>query len=109
MKQRLKDIILILSLIIFIAISLVLIIILDSERYDKACSSTPSKIWIEEDLEMVFLTTQVHVLEIENEGDGVLIVKVRIYDEDEYRTYRCLYEIKRYRLSYYAWEFVRYV
>lgn len=109
MKQRLKNIILILSLLIFIAICLSLIIILDRERYDKACLSIPSKIWIEEDLEMVFLTTQVHVLEIENEGDGVLIVKVRICDEDEYRTYRCLYKVKRYELAYYTWEFVRYV
>lgn len=109
MKRRLKNVIFILSLIVLVAICIFLIVILDIKRYDEACSNPPSEVWIEEDLEMVFLTTQVHVLEIDDQSDGVLIVKVRIYDEGAYRIYRCLYEVKRYMLSYYAWEFVRYV
>lgn len=112
MRWRLKNVIFILLLIVLVAIFIFLIVMLvklDIKRYDEACSNPPSEVWIEEDLEMVFLTTQVNVLEIENQSDGVLIVKVRIYDEGAYRTYRCLYEVKRYELAYYTWELVRYV
>ena len=109
MRLRRKNVIFIFSVIALVVICLFLIVRLDRKRYDEVCSNPPSKIWIEEDLEMVFLTTQVHVLEIDDQSDGVLIVKVRIYDEGAYRIYHCLYEVKRYRLSYYTWEFVRYV
>lgn len=109
MRLRCKNVIFIFLVIVLVVICLFLIVRLDRKRYDEACSNPPSKVWIEEDLEIVFLTTQVNVLEIENHSDGVLIVKVRIYNEGAYRIYRCLYEVKRYRLSYYTWEFVRYV
>lgn len=109
MRYRTKNVIFIFLGIVLVIICLFLIVRLDRKRYDEACSNPPSEVWIEEDLEMVFLTTQVHVLEIDDQSDGVLIVKVRIYDEGAYRIYRCLYEVKRYRLSYYTWELVRYV
>ena len=109
MRLRRKNVIFIFSVIALAIICIFLIVMLDTKRYDEACSNPPSKVWIEEDLEIVFLTTQVNVLEIDNRSDGVLIVKVRIYDDGAYRIYRCLYEVKRYRLSYYAWKLVRYV
>lgn len=109
MSKRCKDIIIVCLLAILIMVCIFFIVKIDIKRYDETCANPPGKFWIEEDLEMVFLTTQVNVLEIDNQSDGVLIVKVRIYYEGAYRIYRCLYEVKRYRLSYYAWEFVRYV
>lgn len=112
MKRKTKNIIFIiyiLSMIVLSAISILLIVKLDNKRRDEAYSNPPGEGWLEEDLEEIFLTTQVNVLEIETHSDGHLIVKVCIYDEDAYRIYRCLYEVKRYQLAYYTWEFVRYV
>ena len=85
------------------------IVQLDKKRYDKICSNPPSEFWIEEDLEMVFLTTQVNVLETDDLGDGLLIVKVRIYDEGAYRIYRCLYKVERRYVADFFWKFERYV
>lgn len=85
-----------------------LLIKLDIERYDTACSNPPHRFWIEEDLEVVFLTTQVNILEIDNGGDGFLVVKVRIYNEGAYRTYRCLYKVKRRWIADFVWKFERY-
>ena len=99
-------------LIILTIVCLFFVVKLDIKRYDETCCKTPSKIWIEEDLEIVFLTTQVNVLEIDNQGDGLLIVEVLLYDEydeESYRTYHCLYKVKRRWIGYFVWEFERYV
>jgi len=109
MSKNAKNRIIALSLIAFAIACIFLIVKLDIKKYDEACSNPPHEFWIEEDLEMVFLTTQVNVLEIDNNGDGLLIVKVRLYDEGAYRTYRCLYKVKRRWIGDFAWEFERYV
>lgn len=101
--------IVILFLTILSATVVCFIVQLDKKRYDEACSNPPSKIWIEEDLEMVFLTTQVNVLEMDDQGDGLLIVKVRIYDEGAYRIYRCLYKVERRYIVDFVWKLERYV
>ena len=105
----------ILLLMVYIMIFISLIDIYDRRKYDEACSNPPGEMWIEEDLEAVFLTTQLTVLEIDDSGDGSLVVTVCIYDEyyDEYEekayhVYRCLYEVKKH-VGYYSWEFIRYV
>ena len=108
-KQKLGYVIFILSLIAFIGISIFLMVMLDIKRRDEAYLNPPDKVWLEEDLEEIFLTTQVNVIEIVDNGRGSLIVKVRIYDDGAYHIYRCLYEVKRYQLSYYTWELIRYV
>lgn len=112
MKRKTKNIIFIiyiLSMIVLSAISILLIVKLDNKRRDEAYSNPPDKAWLEEDLEEIFLTTQVNVLEIVENSTGSIIVKVRIYDDGAYRIYHCLYEVKRHELSYYVWELIRYV
>lgn len=95
------------SLIAMAIVCLCLLVGLDLVRYDKICSNPPNKLWLEEDLEMVFLTTQVNVLETDNLGDGNLIVKIRVYDEGAYHIYRCLYKVKRIWIGVFEWEFER--
>ena len=109
MSKTCKDRIIVLSLIALAIVCIFLIVKLDITRYDETCSNTPGEFWIEEDLEMVFLTTEVYVLEVDNLGDGLLIVKVRLYDEGVYRTYRCLYKVKRRWIGDFVWGFERYV
>lgn len=109
MSKRCKDIIIVCLLAILIMVCIFFIVKIDIKRYDETCANPPGKFWIEEDLEMVFLTTQVNVLEIDNHGDGLLIVKVRLYDEGAYRTYRCLYKVERKWIGDFIWEFERYV
>lgn len=108
-RQKLGYVIFILSLIALIGISIFWIVMLDIKRRDEAYLNPPDKVWLEEDLEEIFLTTQVNVLEIVENRAGSIIVKARIYDEGAYRIYHCLYEVKRYQLSYYTWELIRYV
>lgn len=111
-KKVLNTLKLVCLLFIVTIVCIFSIVKIDSKRYDETCCKTPSKIWIEEDLEIVFLTTQVNVIEVDNQGDGLLIVKVRLYDEydeEAYRTYRCLYKVKRRWIGYFVWEFERYV
>lgn len=107
MSKKCKNRIITLSLIAFAIICIFFIVKIDIKRYDETCANPPGKFWIEEDLEMVFLTTQVNVLEIDNNGDGLLIVKVRLYDEGAYRTYRCLYKVERRFIADFVWEFER--
>lgn len=108
-SDKVKEITILCLLVILTIVCIFFVVKIDIKRYDKTCCNPPSKIWIEEDLEIVFLTTQVNVVEIDNQGDGLLIVKVRLYDEEEYRTYRCLYKVKRRWIGYFVWEFERYV
>ena len=108
MSKTCKNRIIVLSLIAFAMVCVFLISKLDIKRYGETCSNPPSEFWIEEDLEMVFLTTQVNVLEMDD-YDGDLIVKIRLYDEGAYRTYRCLYKVKRIWIGVFEWKFERYV
>lgn len=109
MSKKQKNRIINLLLIALVIVGIFLIVKLDIKRYDETCSNPPGEFWIEEDLEIVFLTTQVNVFEIDNHGDGLLIVKVRLYDEGAYRTYRCLYKVERKWIGDFVWEFERYV
>ena len=109
MSKKCKNRIITLSLIAFAIICIFLIVKLDIKRYEESCSNPPGEFWIEEDLEIIFLTTQLNVLEIDNQGDGLLIVKVRIYDEGAYRIYRCLYKVERRWIGDFVWKMERYV
>lgn len=109
MSEKCKIKIIALLLILFTIVCFFLKGKIENKRYDEACSNPPSKIWIEEDLEIVFLTTQVNVLEMDDQGNGLLIVKVRIYDEGAYRIYRCLYKVERRYVADFFWKFERYV
>jgi hypothetical protein len=109
MSKKYKDIIIDCLLTILIIVGIFFIVKIDIKRYDETCCNTPGEFWIEEDLEMVFLTTQVNVIEIDDLGDGLLIVKVLVYDEESYCTYRCLYKVKRKWIGVFVWEFERYV
>lgn len=109
MNEKFKNGILYLSLIAILTVFLFLIIIFDIKKYDETCSNPPNEFWIEEDLEMVFLTTGVHILDIDNLGDGLLVVEVEVYYEEGYRTYRCLYKVERRWIGDFIWEMDRYV
>lgn len=109
MNKKFKNGIMTLSLIAILTVFLFLIIIFDNKKYDETCSNPPNEFWIEEELEMVFLTTDIYVLDIDNLGDGLLVVKVEIYDEGAERIYRCLYKVKRRWIGDFIWEMDRYV
>lgn len=110
MSKELKHTITVFSVFILIMACVFFIVKVDIKRYAETCANPPSEFWIEEDLEMVFLTTQLYVMDIDNQGDGLLIVKVKLYDEGTYHTYRCLYKVKRKRpCGNFVWEFERYV
>ena len=109
MSEKFKIRILYLLLIAILTVFLFLIIKFDIKKYDETCSNPPNEFWIEEDLEMVFLTTELYVIDIDNQGDGLLFVKVKLYEEEEEYTYRCLYKVKRRWIGDFIWEMDRYV
>lgn len=81
----------------------------DNKEYKKICSTPPHSFWLEEDLEIIFLTTQVNVLDIDNHGDGNMILKISVYHEGGYRIYHCLYVVERIWIATFKWKFERYV
>ena len=95
-------------LVVLAIASIIIIAYVDKETYGETCSSPPSEFWIQEDLEFIFLTTELSVLEMDD-YDGDLIVKICIYEEGAYRIYRCLYQVKRIWIGAFEWKFERYV
>ena len=109
MSEKFKNRIMTLSLIAILMVFLFLIIIFDIKKYDETYSNPPDEFWIEEDLEMVFLTTELYVIDIDNLGDGRLVVKVKLYDEEGETIHRCLYKIERRWIGDFIWEMDRYI
>lgn len=73
------------------------------DNRNKTIDNLPSKNWIEEDLEVYFLSTDVYVLD-EPEQDCAEFT-VLCYAEGNY--YRALYRVKQGYLYQFYWEFVR--
>lgn len=79
-------------------------------NYNDCIDNVPSAFWFEEDLEEVFLTTSVYVLDIDYEEAGLAVVEIYVEEPNGWgRYYRCLYKVKTYDLLNWHWELVRYV
>ena len=79
------------------------------ENYNECIDNIPSEIWFEKDLEETFLTTNVCVLDIDDPGDGMIIVLIKIGIDDQEQYYRCLYKLKSFDSLNWHWELVRYI
>lgn len=78
-------------------------------NYNYCIDNIPSETWFEEELEKTFLTTDVYVLDIDDTGDGMIVVLIKIWIHDQEQYYRCLYKLKSFDSLNWHWELVRYV
>lgn len=106
MKKRAKMIgviITVIFVILLIAFGILRVVKICNKNYNDALNNPPSKILVEEQLEFVFLTTQVEVLEIDDDGDVVIYtVKANGYK------YKVLYQLcSTNYVGYYAWRYIR--
>ena len=104
------------EIILDICISAVLLAILGTfwvkksrSNYNYCIDNIPSENWFEEELEKTFLTTDLYVLDIDDLGDGQIVVLIKIWIHDQEQYYRCLYKLKSFGLLNWHWELVRYV
>lgn len=78
-------------------------------NYNECIDNIPSETWFEEELEETFLTTDVDVLDIDDTGDGQIIVLIKIGIDDQEQYYRCLYTLKSFDSLNWHWELVRWI
>jgi hypothetical protein len=99
---EIKTIIWIVFEIILIAMIFTLVKIW-KKNYNGKLNNPPSKVFVEEDLEIVFLSTQVEVVEIDEEGEIVVYtVKANGYK------YKVLYQLcSTNYIGHYTWRYVR--
>lgn len=79
------------------------------ENRNECTDNIPSKNWFEEDLEKKFLTTDLYVLDIDDMGDGRIVVLIKIWIHDQEQYYRCLYKLKSFDSLNWHWKLVRYI
>lgn len=103
-------------LILTICITVVALVILvifwvkkSIENYNECIDNIPSETWFEEELEKTFLTTDLYVLDIDDPGDGMIIVLIKIWIDNQEQYYRCLYKLKSFDSFNWHWELVRYI
>lgn len=104
------------GIILAICIGVVVLVILVTfwvkksiSNYNECIDNIPSAFWFEEDLEETFLTTDVYVLDIDDTGDGMIVVLIRIGIDDQEQYYRCLYTLKSFDSLNWHWELVRWI
>ena len=104
------------EIILDICISAVLLAILGTfwvkkyiSNYNECIDNIPSENWFEEELEKTFLTTDLYVLDIDDAGDGQIVILIKIWIHDQEQYYRCLYKLKSFDLLNWHWELVRYI
>lgn len=104
------------GIILAICIGVVVLVILVTfwvkksiSNYNECIDNIPSKIWFEEELEETFLTTDVDVLDIDDTGDGMITVLIKIGIDDQEQYYRCLYTLKSFDSLNWHWELVRWI
>lgn len=80
-------------------------------KYNECVERVPSSDWFEEDLEETFLTTCVHVLNIDDDGDGRVVVEIYVEGVNGCggTYYRCLYAIDIIDIFNIHWALVRYI
>ena len=79
------------------------------ENRNECIDNIPSETWFEEELEKTFLTTDLYVLDIDDTGDGMIVVLIKIGIDDQEQYYRCLYTLKSFDSLNWHWELVRYI
>lgn len=116
MKQNAKetpDWIIILTTICITVVALVILLIFwvkkSIENYNECIDNIPSETWFEEELEKTFLTTDLYVLDIDDAGDGMIIILIKIWIHDQEQYYRCLYKLKSFDSLNWHWELVKYI
>lgn len=104
------------GIILAICIGVVVLVILVTfwvkksiSNYNECIDNIPSETWFEEELEKTFLTTDLYVLDIDDTGDGMItvLIKIGIHDQEQY--YRCLYKLKSFDSLNWHWELVKYI
>ena len=78
-------------------------------NYNYCIDNIPSENWFEEELEKTFLTTDLYVLDIDDTGEGQIVVLIKIWIHDQEQYYRCLYKLKSFDSLNWHWELVRYI
>ena len=78
-------------------------------NYNDCIDNIPSAFWFEEELEKKFLTTNLDVVDIDDTGEGEIVVTIKVGIEDTEQYYRCLYILKSYDSFNWHWELVKYV
>ena len=98
-----KTIIGIVFAIVLIVFMISIIVKICKKTYNDKLNNPPSRFFVEEDLEIVFLTTQVEVVEIDEEGEIVVYtVKANGYK------YKVLYQLfSTNYIGHYTWRYVR--
>ena len=102
-KYVIKQIIAVVFVSILIAFMISFIVKICKKNYNAQLNNPPSRFFVEEALESVFLTTQVEVVDIDEEGDFVIYtVKANGYK------YKVLYTLcSTNYIGHYTWRYVR--
>ena len=79
------------------------------ENRNECIDNIPSETWFEEELEKTFLTTNLYVLDIDDTGEGQIIVLIKIWIDNQEQYYRCLFTLKSFDSLNWHWELVRYI
>lgn len=79
------------------------------ENRNECIDNIPSENWFEEELEKKFLTTDLYVLDIDDMGEGQIIVLIKIWIDNQEQYYRCLYKLKSFDSLNWHWKLVRYI
>lgn len=104
--------------ILVICMSTVVVIILATacvikfiSKYNECVELVPSADWFEEDLEETFLTPCVHVLNIDENGNGRVVVEIYVENPNGCggAYYRCLYAIDIMNIFNIHWFLVKYI
>lgn len=102
------------GIILAICIGVVVLVILVTfwvkksiSNYNECIDNIPSETWFEEELEKTFLTTDLYVLDIDDMGEGQIVVLIKIGIDDQEQYYRCLYKLKSFDSLNWHWELVR--
>lgn len=104
------------GIILAICIGVVVLVILVTfwvkksiSNYNECIDNIPSETWFEEELEKKFLTTDLYVLDIDDTGEGQIVVLIKIWIHDQEQYYRCLYTLKSFDSLNWHWELVRWI
>lgn len=102
-KNAIKSIIAVVFVSILIAFMISFIVKICKNNYNDKLNNPPSRFFVEEDLEIVFLTTQVEVVDIDEDlGIVVYTVKANGYK------YKVMYKLcSTNYIGHYTWQYVR--
>ena len=102
-KHVIKQIIAVVFVSILIAFMISIIVKICKKTYNEKLNNPPSRFFVEEDLEIVFLSTQVEVVDIDEDVDIVVYtVKANGY---KYKVMYKLYSTNY--IGHYTWRYVK--